>query len=218
MDRGFTPVVEIVFSGTGDTVIKYPYEGLVLIAIIENETGADRPWSEVEELSRLSGIRLAKVFHFQSIEEVLEKKKWLLGTEEGFVILFANGLRVKVKGDQYLLHFRALQGLTTGVVLEAMKIGNEDYFRTLSEEIRPLAEEIRAAIEAQRALIRSEALNVVARSPKGVSRKEIAAWMTADSASFEAKELAFLIIDGRDAGWRWYRRINERAIRVRFGV
>ena len=214
MDAGLTPVVEIVYAGVGDTVIKYPFEGLVLIALIENATGDDRPWEEVEALGVATGIRCAETYEFASIAEVIVKKHDLAASEEGFVIRYVSGLRVKVKGDGYLRLFRALQGLTVGRVLEEMKAGNENYFRSLPEEIRPLGDAIRAQIEAQKALIEAEARQLCAAMPKGVSRKEIAAWMEARPASLPAKELAFLLMDNRQAKWRWDRRIDEKSIKV----
>ena len=117
-----TMVFEIVFTENNSTV-KYDFDGLVLLAIFNRETGEELAWSEVESWAGRLGCRLPKVYQFGSLAELLRGRDDLGSNVEGFVVLFASGLRAKLKGEWYLDHHRQAWGLSEKTVLEALATG-----------------------------------------------------------------------------------------------
>jgi RNA ligase len=199
LDSGLTPLFEIVYPGIEGPVIHYGWEGLALLALIENKTGADREWGEVRQLADGIGVRTPTVYDFGALDEVLAQQPFLPVNSEGFVIRFANGLRVKVKGDQYAELFRAVSNFSARVVLEAMQNGHEEFFVTLPEELRPQAETIRAAITGQISELRRRAAGLFAAAPKE-TRKDFALWVRAHVTP-EMHGVLFNLLDGREPDW-----------------
>jgi RNA ligase len=199
IQQGMTPVFEIVFTGNEGPVIRYDWEGLSLLGLIETETGNDRPWQDVQELAMRLGLRTPQVYNFCNFLDVLAQKPLLPVNAEGFVVRFASGLRIKVKGDQYSELFRAVNNFSARVVLEAMQNRREDFFVTLPEELRPQAEAFRAAINEQVSRWQAQAAETFASAPK-LSRKEFALWVRAN-LSPEMQSVLFQLWDGREPAW-----------------
>jgi RNA ligase len=75
------------------------------------------------------------------LSDMLTKAKGLTANEEGFVLRWPNGFRLKVKGDKYLEVHRILYGLSTKTKVRAWVDG------TLDELILQLPEEFRDEVE-----------------------------------------------------------------------
>lgn len=199
MDEGLTPLVEIVFGGIEGPVICYDWEGLVLLALVENETGRDRKWGEVVHAANRAAFRLPAVYTFGTLEEVIVQRPVLPPTMEGFVVRYVNGFRVKVKGEQYAELFRAVNHFSAQVVLEAMRGGREDFFVTLPEELRPLADATRTQIAAQIAMVQERAKRLFAAAPRA-TRKDFALWVKANAPP-ELQGVLFTLLDAREPDW-----------------
>jgi RNA ligase len=78
-----------------------------------------------------------------SINELLEQKDKLSANEEGFVVKFENGKRLKIKGDQYLHVHRLLHGVSDKSKVKAWATGKmKEYIKSLPEEFRPELEDL----------------------------------------------------------------------------
>lgn len=75
---------------------------VVLLGVVERDTGRDLDWQEVEHWADRIGCRTPVVHAFASLRDVLESRRSLPSSREGYVVRFASGLRVKVKGTAYL--------------------------------------------------------------------------------------------------------------------
>ena len=97
--RGDTYLFEIIYP-ENKIVIPYAYSGLSLIGAY-TENGKEYHHNQLECLSENTDLRVAKASKFNSIEEMLELAKGLPVYEEGWVLRFKSGYRVKIKGDEY---------------------------------------------------------------------------------------------------------------------
>lgn len=199
LDRRQTPLFEVVYAGIEGPVTHYDWEGLALLSLVNNDTGREAEWSELEALTRAIGCRLPAVYTFGSLAEVVAQQPLLPPTFEGFVIRYANGLRVKVKGYQYMELFRAVTGFSARVVLEAMRGRRDEFFVRLPEELRPEAEAIRDQIQSQVIEAQASARAFFAAAPKEM-RKDFAIWVKTNLPA-QLHWVMFALVDGREPDW-----------------
>ena len=120
LSPGVTYLFEAIYN-ENRIVIRYPYEGLVSL-------GAYAPngyeWI-LTGFENIPGIRMAKRYFFGSISEMLYKAKHLKASEEGWVVRFSNGQRVKIKGDEYKRIHAMVSRMTPLSIWESMKNGGD---------------------------------------------------------------------------------------------
>lgn len=92
--------------------IKYEYEGLVLLSIIDNETGEETNQKIVELEAEELGIHYPAVYHFDDFNEAVSWAKKLPKTHEGLVITFKNGFKCKAKSDEWCQLAKMFEGMT----------------------------------------------------------------------------------------------------------
>lgn len=123
--KGMTLLFEIIYpenrvNAGARLVVNYgDIRELVLLAAYNATNGQEFSRSEVEELAKSIGCPIVKQFN-HTIEEMVELQKTLPATQEGFVVRFQNGLRVKIKGAEYVRMNKMLNGITPLFVWENM--------------------------------------------------------------------------------------------------
>jgi hypothetical protein len=93
VDKSKTYLFEIIYPENRIVVDYGVMEDIVLTAIIDNETGADLPLTDI-------GFPVVKQYH--GIKDISILKALEETNREGFVIKYKNGLRLKVKFAEYL--------------------------------------------------------------------------------------------------------------------
>lgn len=119
---GYTPVYEIIFKA-GKIVIDYPFEGLVLLGLVNIETGEELPYPELEEIwqkiHRYSAdgrpwIRLVNLY--DPLADTKDK--------EGFVATYPRPgtwpIKVKVKFEEYKRLHKLITGVTPQQIWESV--------------------------------------------------------------------------------------------------
>lgn len=110
-------------------VVPYAKTELVLLSVIEEE-GNEWSYALLTELAGQLGWRVAKQYHFDSIADLVAHATQLPATEEGFVLRWQNGLRLKIKGDEYRRIHALISRCTPLAMWEAMAAGdNMDLIR-----------------------------------------------------------------------------------------
>ena len=112
---GRTYLFEIIYKGNRIVVDYGDFEGLILLALIDNETGADLELPEI-------GIPIVK--RYDGINDIDQLATLEEPNKEGFVLLFKSGLRVKAKFAEYKRLHRILTGLTARNIWEALQTPN----------------------------------------------------------------------------------------------
>jgi RNA ligase len=97
---GFTYLFEIIYPENRIVVNYEGQERLVLLGIINTETGEELPYSDLFEAFDV-------VKKYDGIRDYSELKSKVEQNSEGFVVRFSNGERIKIKGDK-CFHYRCL--------------------------------------------------------------------------------------------------------------
>jgi RNA ligase len=139
--EGYTPVFEIIFKD-GKVVVDYPFEGLVLLALVNNETGEEMPYDDMQLIwAKIAGyskdkpwIRLVKA-HRMDLKDCLAYENTILaatrkpapqvvGDKEGFVLSYNRPgtypIKVKVKLEEYKRLHKLITGVTPQQIWETL--------------------------------------------------------------------------------------------------
>lgn len=131
---GNTYLFEAVYA-ENRIVVHYSYESLVLLG---GYTADGIEFSEDSMCFLCQGLQcpMAETYEYTSVTDLIEKARILPASEEGFVLKFDNGLRLKVKGDEYCRIHRIVSRLTPLAMWEAMAAGDdlEEIRKQLPEE------------------------------------------------------------------------------------
>lgn len=135
---GTTYLFEIV-GPWNRIIVPYAESALVLLgAYDEDGIEIEKPlaWAL---LSAVTGARLPVVHEGRSIADLVEIAKTLPRDDEGFVVRFASGYRVKIKGAAYVRAHKLASRVTPLAVWEAMLAGDDlvALRRELPEELWP---------------------------------------------------------------------------------
>ena len=128
-------------------VVAYPWSGLVLLGAY-GEDG--REWSYPELLAAADGLgaRVAARYAYPSLAALVDAAAAFRADNEGFVVRFANGFRLKVKGAEYLRVHRLVSRVTPLALWESMAAGDDldAIRREIPEEFYDDFDTIRAAL------------------------------------------------------------------------
>lgn len=123
-NENWTYLYEIIYPENRIVVDYGGRSELVLLAVIDNETGDDIEDWEGEAI-RL-GLSHAKQFK-GNIYEMLEHVKTMKDDEEGFVVRYTSpkSMRLKIKGEEYTRLHRLITGFSTKSLWECLMNGQD---------------------------------------------------------------------------------------------
>jgi RNA ligase len=116
-----TYLFEIIYPQNRIVVDYGGLRDLVLLAVIETESGIEVPLSDVG-----TDVGFAQVKRYEGVTDVQALRKLSNENTEGFVIRYASGLRVKVKLAEYVRLHRLLTGLTEKMLFEEFIVTEAD--------------------------------------------------------------------------------------------
>lgn len=125
LDKNFTYLFEIIYPENRIVLDYGTKEKLVLIAIIETKTGFE------ESIKNLNWPDKAKIY--DGLTDLNTISKMEKNNEEGFVIRFESGLRMKYKFSEYKRLHRILTGISKRNIWEMLK--NGENFDALLENV-----------------------------------------------------------------------------------
>lgn len=104
-------------GGKNRIVVDYgDCEDLILLAAFENKTGNELDRNLLE---KISSFKIAQ--KYEGIKDYKELKNIIKENQEGFVVRFSNGERVKIKGYEYLRLHKIVTGVSSTVIWENLK-------------------------------------------------------------------------------------------------
>jgi len=142
---GWTYLFEVVYKENKIVVDYGDFEGLVLLSAVNIHTGEECTYQQMVEEAGFLGVRPVKQEPgFSTLEELYEYCKALPATQEGFVVTFSNGLKVKIKGDTYCRIHKMISRMTPLSYWEAWDLDLKDipkeYLAQLPEEFRDVSD------------------------------------------------------------------------------
>lgn len=131
---GTTYLAEAIYP-ENRIVIHYPDAALVMLAAYK-ESGEEMPFDELMEVSDALGWRTAQRHSYAAFADLVTDARALPATSEGFVLRFSDGLRLKVKGDEYRRIHALISRCTPLAMWDALSAGDdmEAIRRDLPEE------------------------------------------------------------------------------------
>lgn len=123
LEIGNTYLFEIIYLGNR-VVVPYDFQGMVLLSAYDIN-GCEYPRSQVEILGEEIGVKVTEIEKFESVNKLLEAAQVIDSNSEGWVIRFANGHRLKIKGAEYCRLHRLTSQVTPLAIWEIMKQGND---------------------------------------------------------------------------------------------
>jgi RNA ligase len=112
LQKDKTYLFEIIYPGNRIVVDYGQREELVLLAMIDTQTGRDLPLADI-------GFPLVKRYY--GIRDMKALKNLAQDNREGFVLKFESGFRVKVKFEEYVRLHRILTGVSNKLIWEMLK-------------------------------------------------------------------------------------------------
>lgn len=189
----YTIVTEVIYP-ENQIVINYGKERkLVLLAIFNRESGLEEPRHIVEMISNLTRIPLVKEYNLTMEDMFKWQEEHNTLDQEGFVVKFQDGKRVKIKSKRYLEVAKLLANLTYKHLWENMEDGRVDEALVfqIPEEFRTELNEMVNFLEQTYFDIYTEVLDECKKA-EGLPRKEIAA-----RTDLKHKSGVFFTIDQR---------------------
>jgi RNA ligase len=129
--KGFTYLFEIIYP-ENRIVCEYDFEDLILLAVVDNKDGYELRIHD--DNIHLEGIRFRNLYNnlgfkvvkkYDGVRDYSELKSKILQNAEGFVIKFESGLRMKIKGEEYVRLHKILTELSTYDIWEHLKDGKD---------------------------------------------------------------------------------------------
>ena len=191
-----TPVFEIIYP-ENRIVVDYDFADIVLLALVDKATGLDLPRAAAEDYARFGGFRLVERFDKSLAECAREDNP----NEEGYVLTYSTGVKVKVKFAEYCRLHRILTGMNPKAVWEMLAAGQDSALSALlGDERMPAAFRAwlggwTARLRRELASAEAEARGVFDRRPEG-TRKDHALYFKA--AAPHLAPVLFAMLDGRD--------------------
>lgn len=218
--EGVTTLVEIIYPQNRIVVDYEGAEGLWLLGAIDNETGADIDFNDIDWWA---GPRTVN-YGYRDIEDAVAMGVGLQYAEDEGVVLCwpredAPSVRLKVKHPRYVELHRIVTGLSTRTVWEAL--ANDDFDQLLEaapDEFHPWVRNVESGLRQQFAGIYARAnyeLGVARNLARGASpeytRRDLAKYLTDRSSVYTG--LCFALEDGKDITPRIWQMIKpERSM------
>ena len=205
LDDRMTYIFEIIFPENRIVVNYGDLEDVILLAVIETETGLEQPLPDI-------GLRVVKRYDgILEFDELLSQQD---ATREGFVVRFASGQRVKIKFEEYKRLHKLLTGVSAKHIWEALRSGDDlgQFVDRVPDEYFQWLRRTEQELRSQFAVIDTRAKCEFAAAPAFATRKDAAIHFQ----RCEFPSVMFAMLDRKqyaDQIWRMVRPVGQSAFR-----
>ena len=202
LNDGYTYMFEIIYPENRIVVDYGDMEDVVMLGAINTKTGDEIPY---ELLKMAHGQLWSIVQKYDGIKDFGKLKSMVKDNQEGFVVQFTNGDRMKIKGEEYVRLHKIMTEVSTKSVWEMlsndMKI--EDFLVDVPDEF---FDKIHNEVEKQKLKFKSHEFGVFEYYSKYLktlgteddhNEKRFALWNIQNSPK-EYVPILFSISNGRD--------------------
>lgn len=152
LHEGYTYLFEIIYH-ENRIVVDYDFEDLVLLGMINTETGYEvdlyGEGVDVRFKNLINNLGFNVVKKYDGIRDYTELKGLIKQDEEGFVVRFSNGERMKIKGEEYLRLHKLMTNVSTTSVWEMLSEG-QDVLEILKDVPDEFYEKIKSYVQELR--------------------------------------------------------------------
>lgn len=160
----FTLIFELIHPSLreeSNLVVNYgDREDLVLLAGFNRHTGREINFKVIKSIAKICGFSRPEVYNGYTAYNAITAAKNMRMDQEGFVVRFSCGTRVKVKGDEYVKASQAIRLLTPGNIWKNMHDGvvYDAFLDIFPDDFREKATSIACNLELGYAEIETQAL------------------------------------------------------------
>lgn len=179
LDKSKTYLFEIVHPNNRIVVDYKGMEDLILIAVVDTETGYDE---DIDNYSDL-GFTMVEEFEHREVRDLIEDN---ISNKEGYILKFTNGFRVKIKFEEYVHNHKYITGISSYTIWEMLKNGESDevILEVLPDEMYDWYNKVKAELTTQFNNIKNAVTGVYETRPnKTLTGKEFSDW--AKTTDFE---------------------------------
>jgi RNA ligase len=139
LHKDYTYLFEIIYDDNR-IVVSYDFEDLILLGMINTETGYEVDFysneTDIRFKNLITNLGFKVVKKYDGIYDYSLLKGMIKDDEEGFVVRFSNGDRIKVKGEEYLRLHKIMTNISTTTVWEILSSGGkiEDLLKDVPDE------------------------------------------------------------------------------------
>lgn len=199
-----TYLYEIIYPENRIVVDYGKRQELVLLAVVHTDSGVEL---DIQEEAKRLNLSYAKPFD-GSVEGMVKYATQMDGNEEGFVLVYPDGFRVKIKGAEYVRLHRLITGFSSKSIWELLM--ND---QSLDEIIEKVPDEFFDWVKSTEKNLRDEhkkiyttVVNVAATLVDLPDRKSKAVKIMAEHANISG--LLFGFLDGRDIDREIWKRLK----------
>ena len=120
MNPNITYLTEII-APWNKIVVSYDFEGLVLLSGYHLGSGLELTRNEIESEGYKIGFKVVEEVRYDSLDEMIEVAETLDVNNEGFVVRFSNGYRIKIKCAEYCRVHRLISNCTPLAIWDMMR-------------------------------------------------------------------------------------------------
>jgi RNA ligase len=161
--EGYTYLYEILYPENRIVVDYGTRKELVLLAVINIET--KKELDLILEGKRLK-IKTPKIIN-NNLPNVIKSLETLKSDEEGFVLKYRNGFRIKMKGQEYLRLHRLITGFSTKSIWECLMNGDN-----INDLITNVPDEFHAWVKEKEANLKTNYLKIEKKAKEGYDKIE----------------------------------------------
>ena len=119
LDTNLTYLTEIIYH-QNKIVVSYSFEGLVLLGGYDLTTGLE-VFNAANNWYATYGCKQPKPYYYDSLDDILKVAETLDVNNEGFVVRFSNGYRIKIKGSEYIRVHRLISNCTPLAIWDMLR-------------------------------------------------------------------------------------------------
>ncbi|MDX2254123.1 MAG: T4 RnlA family RNA ligase [Pseudanabaenaceae cyanobacterium bins.39] len=208
LDPALTYLFEIIYPSNRIVVDYGDLEALVLLAVIDTASGHEYSITDFSHL----GFPLAKRYDgIQNISTITQLNEQ---NQEGFVIRFESGLRLKYKFTEYVQLHRILTQVTSRVIWEMLRDQTPfaDILERVPDEFYNWVKQTKADLVAQYQQIENQAKADFERIVTNTDRRDRKA-MAQQILNCAHHNILFSLLDGKDYSdyiWRVIKPAHEK--------
>lgn len=201
--EGFTYLFEIIYP-ENRIVCEYDFEELILLGVIDNQDGYEMRIDDdrihlygnrVKHVLNNLGFKLVK--KYDGIDDYSRLKSLIPNNAEGFVIRFQSGMRMKIKGDEYVRLHRIITGISSYDIWEDLKNNgklSEEMLDRIPDEFYGWIKQTEKQIRGEYSKIELEYLNHFDSIKRLGTRKLFAQF----ARNFKYPKILFQMLDKND--------------------
>jgi T4 RnlA family RNA ligase len=126
MEYNHTYLFEVIYPENKIVVDYGSQRKLVLLGIIDNITGMPLSYDDLALFHVRTGVELVQRLHtLPNADTAFKLKQLVKENTEGFVLLFEDGRRIKIKGEEYLRLHKIVTNTNNKTVWEIMSTGGD---------------------------------------------------------------------------------------------